>query len=108
MIKKLALIAPLLITSVEAKPAYVDCVVQDGSRFYMAAVNGSVAIKWGDDGSWEQAFGKVDGSMVVITQLGEHGVVVVAWQTQNNSAYIVIKDDRTGKRSEYRARCWSK
>lgn len=108
MIKYVLAASMLLAASAQAKPAYTDCIAQDGGRFYMAASSGTVAVKWGDDGDWGQAFGKVDGPMVTVTQMGKHGVIVIAWNTNTDAAYIVIKDDRNGKRTEFRARCWFK
>lgn len=108
MKKILSLCALIFATPVVAKPAYTECVFADGSDFYMAASNGTVAVKWGRDGNWVEAFARVEGPMITVTQLGANGVIVVAWNSETNAAYVVMKDDRTGKKSEFRARCWFK
>lgn len=90
-----------------AKPANTECVTADGTKFYMVANKGDVMIQWGN-GDWNTAFAKVEGDMVVVTQLAPNGVIVVAWDTRTNSAYVVLKNDRTGRSDESRARCWFK
>ncbi len=90
-----------------AKPANTECVTADGTPFYMVASKGKVMVQW-DRGNWNEAFAKVEGDMVVVTQLAPNGVIVIAWDTRTNAAYIVMKNDKTGARDESRARCWFK
>lgn len=101
------LIALLLAAPVWAKPARTECVADDGSSFYMVAADGDVRVRW-EDGDWNKAFAKVDKSMVLVTQLAPNGVIVIAWNTDTNAAYVVMKNDRTGKKTEFHARCWFK
>lgn len=108
MKKFLALCALLIATPAIAKPVYTECVFADGSDFYIAAANGTVAVKWGKNADWNQAFARVDGVMVVITQLGANGVIVIGWNMDTKAAYVVMKDDRNGKTTESHARCWIK
>lgn len=97
----------LLMTPAFAKPANTECRGQDGTRFYMLASKGSVVVRW-DDGDWHEAFGEVEGKMIVVTQIAPKGVIVIAWNTETNAAYVAIKNDQTGRRTEYHARCWFK
>lgn len=90
-----------------AKPANTECVADDGSRFYMLASNGTVVVKWGR-GDWQNAFAEVEGKMVTVTQIATHGVIIIAWNTNTNAAYVLMKDDRDGKKSGFNARCWFK
>lgn len=97
----------LISTPALAKPANTECRGQDGTKFYILANNGSVVVKW-HDGDWNEAFGEVEGKMVVVTQITSKGVIVIAWNVETNAAYVVMKNDQTGRRSEYHARCWFK
>jgi hypothetical protein len=94
-------------TAAYAKPANTECVASDGSRFFMVASNGKVMIQW-EDGNWNDAFAKVEDKMVMVTQIAPNGVIVVAWNTVTNAAYVVMKNDKTGRKDEYHARCWFK
>lgn len=96
-----------LMTPALAKPANTECRGQDGTRFYMLASNGTVVVKW-NDGDWNDAFGEVEGKMIVVTQIAPKGVIVIAWNVETNAAYVVMKNDQTGRRTEYHARCWFK
>lgn len=100
-------VALLLAAPVYAKPANTECVADDGSRFYMLASNGTVVIKWGR-GDWQNAFAEVEGVMVTVTQIAPNGVIIVAWNTNTNAAYVLMKDDRNGKKTGFHARCWFK
>lgn len=91
-----------------AKPAETQCVADDGSDFYMLASNGTVVIKWGDDGQWNRAFAKQDGQNLIITQIAPRGVIVIAWHPKSNAAFVVMKNDKTGRQDEFWARCWFK
>lgn len=96
-----------LTTAANASSAEItkaSCVVEDGSQVSIMARNGNVAVNWaGED--WQRAFGKVEGNDVIVTTLGNNGVVVLVWNIKTNAAGIAIKNDTTGKVSEYRARC---
>ena len=103
-----ALIALLLLmTPAFAKPANTECRGSDGTRFYMLASNGTVVVKW-EEGIWNEAFAEVEGKMIVVTQIAPKGVIVIAWNIDTNAAYVVMKNDQTGRRTEYHARCWFK
>ena len=103
----IGLIACLTTGSAMAKPANTECVTADGTSFYMVANKGKVMVQW-ERSDWHEAFAKVEGDMVVVTQLAPNGVIVIAWDTRTNAAYIVMKNDKTGARDESRARCWFK
>lgn len=90
-----------------AKPANTECVADDGSKFYMLASNGTVVVRWGN-ADWHNAFADVQGKMITVTQIAPKGVIVIAWNVDTNAAYVVMKNDDTGKRSEFHARCWFK
>lgn len=64
-------------------------------------------VRW-EGTTWYEAFGKVEGDMVVVTQILPNGVIIFAWDTSTNAAHVVMKNDRTGERTEARARCWFK
>lgn len=108
MRKVIALVAALVAAPALAKPAETECVLDDGSRFYMLASKGTVVVKWGSDGDWHNAFGELKNDVLVITQIAPYGVIVIGWEYKNNSAFVVMKNDKTGKRNEYNARCWFK
>lgn len=104
----LTLLSALLFSAAAlAKPANTECVASDGTPFYMVANKGKVMVQW-ENGDWNQAFAKVEGDMVIVTQLAPNGVIVIAWNTKTNAAYVVMKNDKTGARDESRARCWFK
>jgi hypothetical protein len=107
MRKIIALIAALVAAPASAKSINTECVTQDGTRMYMSASKGSVMVRW-DGTGWNEAFGKVEDDMVIVTQLAPNGVIVIAWDTRTNAAHVVMKNDRTGERTESRARCWFK
>lgn len=107
MLKRLVALLCLLASPALAKPANTECRGQDGTRFYMLASKGSVVVKW-DNGDWHEAFGEVEGKMIVVTQIAPKGVIVIAWNVETNAAYVVMKNDQTGRRTEYHARCWFK
>ena len=97
----------LLAAPAAAKPANTECVASDGTRFYMVANDGQVMIQW-EGGDWNEAFGKVEGKMVTVTQIAPYGMIVIAWNVDTNAAYVILKNDKTGKRLEKNARCWFK
>ncbi len=107
MRKIMVLAAALIAAPAMAKPANTECVAADGTRFYMVASKGQVMVQW-ERGDWSEAFAEVEGNMITVTQLAPHGVIVIAWDVKTNSAYVVMKNDKTGKRHETRARCWFK
>ena len=104
--RKIAMIAAMLVAApATAKTVNFDCVTQDGSQFYVSTTNRNVAVRWGN-GQWQQAFGRIDGEVVIITQIAPNGVIVVSWDTGTNAAYVIMKNDRTGAKDETHARCW--
>jgi hypothetical protein len=103
----IVLIGLLLAAPAYAKTTNTECVTQDGSRFYMSASKGKVVVLW-DGHGWNEAFGELKDDVLVITQIAPNGVIVIAWEYKNNAAYVVMKNDRTGERTESRARCWFK
>jgi hypothetical protein len=107
MRKVITLAAMLVAAPAMAKPANTECVSADGTRFYMVASKGQVMVQW-ERGDWNEAFADVEGNMITVTQLAPYGVIVIAWDVKTNSAYVVMKNDKTGKRHETRARCWFK
>jgi opacity protein-like surface antigen len=107
MRKILILLLLLVASPAMAKPANTECVSADGTRFYMVASKGQVMVQW-ERGDWNEAFADVEGNMITVTQLAPYGVIVIAWDVKTNSAYVVMKNDKTGKRHETRARCWFK
>lgn len=90
-----------------AKPANTECRVSDGTQIYIVANNGNVMIQW-DNGEWNEAYSKVEGDVISVIQIAPNGMAVVSWNYKDNSAYVVIKNDKTGKRLEKHARCWFK
>lgn len=103
----IALCATLATAPAYARATNSECVTQDGSRFFMSASKGGVMVRW-EGTTWYEAFGKVEGDMVVVTQILPNGVIIFAWDTSTNAAHVVMKNDRTGERTEARARCWFK
>ena len=107
MRKVLALSALLLASQAEAKPANTECAVSDGTRIYIVASNGNVMIQW-DNGDWNEAFAKVEGEVITVTQIAPNGIAVVSWNYKDNRAYAIVENSKTGKRVEKYARCWFK
>ena len=107
MIRLVAVLFLFMAAPAMAKSINTECVMQDGTRMYMSASKGSVMVRW-DGTGWNEAFGKVEDDMVIVTQLAPNGVIVIAWDTRTNAAHVVMKNDRTGERTESRARCWFK
>ena len=69
--------------------------------------NGNVMIQW-DNGDWQEAYAKVENNVISVIQIAPNGMAVVSWEYKNNSAYVIIKNDKTGQRVEKHARCWFK
>ena len=103
----IALIALLVAAPAWSKPANTECRVSDGTRIYIVASNGNVMIQW-DNGDWQEAYAKVENNVISVIQIAPNGMAVVSWEYKNNSAYVIIKNDKTGQRVEKHARCWFK
>ena len=100
-------LALLLAGPAAAKPANTECRVSDGTRIYIVAHKGDVMVQW-DNGDWNEAYSKVEGDIISVIQIAPNGMAVVSWDYRKNSAYVIIQNDRTGKRVEKHARCWFK
>lgn len=104
----LTLLMGLLMTGAAwAKPANTECRVSDGSRIFIVANNGDVMIQW-DNGEWREAYANVEGDIISVVQIAPNGMAVVSWNYKDNTAYVIVKNEKTGKRLEKHARCWFK
>lgn len=99
--------ALVLAATAFAKPANTECRVSDGSRIFIVASNGNVMIQW-DNGDWHEAYANVEGNIISVIQIAPNGMAVVSWNYKDNTAYVIIKNEKTGKRLEKNARCWFK
>ena len=101
------LLAVLLASIAYAKPTNTECRVSDGSRIFIVASNGNVMIQW-DNNEWQEAYANVEGDVISVVQIAPNGIAVVSWNYKDKSAYVIIKNEKTGQRLEKHARCWFK
>lgn len=99
--------AVILASTVLAAPANTECRVSDGTRIFIVANNGNVMIQW-DNSEWQEAYSKVEDNIISVIQIAPNGMAVVSWDYKKNSAYVIVKNDKTGQRLEKHARCWFK
>lgn len=99
-------IALLLVNPAQAKTISFGCTVANGESIIGYANNGDIVLDFNNKGNWQKAFGKVEGSMVTVTQIVAGGRFILAWNTRSNEAYVITDHNRTGERVENHAFCY--
>ena len=100
------LLAASPLSAAPNKPSHFFCTFANGQKLEGLALNGEIMLDFDGNGSWQSAFGKVDGNMVTITEIVSGGRFVLAWNVDTHEAYAITDHNRTGKRVENHAYCW--
>ena len=105
--RKWIVLLALMVPSVgNAKYLSFACTFANGQSVEVIARDGNIAVDFDKKGDWQKAFGRVEGSMVTITEIVAGGRFVLAWNTNSNEAYAITDHNRTGKRVENHAFCY--
>ena len=108
MKKWIVLFALLVPSAASAKYASFICTFSNGQSVEVIARDGNVAVDFDKKGDCQKAFGKVDGDMLIITEIVAGGRFILVWNTNTHEAYSITDHNRTGKRVENHAFCyWS-
>lgn len=88
------------------KTSSFGCTIANGETLIGYARNGDIVLDFNNKGNWNKAFGKVEGSMVIITEIVAAGRFILAWNTKSNEAYVITQHNRTGEKVENHAFCY--
>lgn len=102
-----AVLLCLASTTIQAKSGIsFGCTIANGETLIGYARNGDIVLDFNNKGNWNKAFGKVEGSMVIITEIVAAGRFILAWNTKSNEAYVITQHNRTGEKVENHAFCY--
>lgn len=104
MIKKIALIASLLVTPAAAEIwATGDCTLANGGKIRYMVHDGNGFITYDKEGPYEM-FSNKEGNMGIITHIGSKGNFVLAVDLNTGRGYAITKFD-DGRTKETNAAC---